>query len=195
MPTINISELGDAVVIYFDTAGERINAYTLASTLVGIADAAKAANSAINAGYDIEVVVEALGPGSFRAMLRALYTQAGNLFSAESLRSIVLGVIVTFIYERACGVDPVRVQIQTDEVIIESGSNKVIVPRKVYQGTRSAEQNPQFVRSIVKTFEAIGADDAVNGIGVAPRMDSPRPDFIIPQNTIRDIDLQPGVVS
>jgi hypothetical protein len=64
MPTINVSqltELGDAFVIHFDTEGERINAYTLASALVGIADAAKAANASLNLGYDVEIVVVIIG--------------------------------------------------------------------------------------------------------------------------------------
>ena len=190
MPTINISELGDAFVIHFEAEGQRINAYTLASTLVGIADAAKAANAAINLGYDIEVVVEAIGPGSFRAMVRAVYKQAGNLFSAEAARTIILAIVASFIYERACSVNhDVRVEVLTHEVVIESGQNKVIVPRDIYQATRSAEQNPQFVRSIEKTFESLGADDDVKGIGFVPRMNSGAPDLLIPHDTIQAIEI------
>lgn len=192
MPSINIAEFAEGFVIHFDTAGERINAYTLASTLVGIADAAKAANSTINLGYDIEIVVEAIGPGSFRALIRAIYKQTGNLFSGESLRAIVLGIIASFIYERSCAVDhPIKVEVSTKEVVIESGQNKVIVPREVYDATRTAEHNPQFVRGIIKTFEAVGTDDKVNGVGIVPKIDSPPPAILIPQNTIRQIEIEP----
>ena len=34
---------GDSIILYFETTTNQINAYTLASTLVAIADAAKAA--------------------------------------------------------------------------------------------------------------------------------------------------------
>jgi hypothetical protein len=185
MPTINISHIEDTLVIHFDTAGTRINAYTLASTLVSIADAAKAANSSINVGHDIEVVVESIGPGSFRAVLRAVYKQAGNLFSSESAREFVLAILAAFIYERACSVDhAVKVEVYTEEVVVQSGQNKVVIPRKVYDGTRTAEQNPHFVRSMGKVFESVGSDDDVRGIGFVAQIDSPPPSFVIPQDTI-----------
>jgi len=45
MPTVEIARFESSVVIHFDTEDTRINAYTLASTLVALADAAKAAKS------------------------------------------------------------------------------------------------------------------------------------------------------
>jgi hypothetical protein len=170
LPTVNIAEFSDGFVIHFDTEGERINAYTLASTLVGIADAAKAANSNINFGYDIEIVVEAIGPGSFRAMLRAIYRQSGNLFSGDSLRTIVLGLITTFIYEKAFSVDhQIKIEVSTNEVVIENGKDKVIIPRNVYDATRLAEKNPQFARAMGKTLESIAADEQLRELGLCRR--------------------------
>jgi hypothetical protein len=193
MPTINISQIDDTLVIHFDTVGTRINAYTLASTLVSIADATKAANSSINLGYDIEVVVEGIGPGSFRAVLRTIYKQADNLFSAESAREITLAIVAAFIYEKACAVDhAVKVAVSTQEVVVESGRNKVVIPRQVYDGTRIAEQNPRFVRSVGKAFESIGSDDDVKGIGFVAQIDSPPPSFIISQDTIREVVIDVG---
>ncbi len=45
MAIINVNESrdGDSIVLHFQTDSRRINAYTLASTLVAVADAAKAA--------------------------------------------------------------------------------------------------------------------------------------------------------
>jgi hypothetical protein len=157
---------------------------------VSIADAAKAANDALNLGYDIEIVVEAIGPGSFRAMLRAVYTQSRNLFSAESVRAVILGVIAAFIYERAFSVKPdIKVEISTNEVVIKSGNDRVVVPRQVYDATRLAEQNPKFGRAIDKTFHAVGDDEQVNGIAIVNKMDAPPPDFIITQDVIHQIDI------
>ncbi len=67
-----------------------MNAYTLASTLISLADDAKAANATLNVGCELEIVVEALGPGSFRAPIRAIYTSSKNLFADQ----IVLGVVI-----------------------------------------------------------------------------------------------------
>jgi len=63
--TINIEQYQDSFVIHFGGEFKRINAYTLASTLVSFADAVKEANSLINQGFEIEVFVEALGEGWF----------------------------------------------------------------------------------------------------------------------------------
>lgn len=69
MRVVEIAQFENSVVIHFDTDDTRINPCTLASTLVGLADAAKAANATLNAGCEIEIIVEALGPGSFRALI------------------------------------------------------------------------------------------------------------------------------
>ncbi len=59
MATVKIAQFEDTLVLHFETQGQRINAYTLASTLVSISDAAKAAkaakadNVALNPGYEI----------------------------------------------------------------------------------------------------------------------------------------------
>ncbi len=189
MATINVAQFEDAFVIHFVTEGQRINAYTLASTLVGIADAAKAANASINHGYDIEIVVEAVGPGSFRALLRAVYKESGNLFSAQAVSSVVLSVIASFIFQLLSPPDKVKIEIHADEVVVEQGHDRIIIPRTVYDATRIAEQNGQFKRAISKTLEGISADDKVKGIAFVPKMDSPPPDVIISQETIREIAL------
>lgn len=193
MPVVNIAAFDDAVVLHFETENHRINAYTLASTLVALADAAKSANASVNPGFDIEVVVEALGPGSFRAKLKAVYTTARNLFSDQLVMALILNIVASFIYERTLSVNSqVKVEIRTDEVVVERGPDKVIIPRNVYNATRVAEQNPQFVRAIGRGLEAIAADDRVKGIGFVPDMMSPPPEIVIPQDTIRNVSIEPG---
>jgi hypothetical protein len=185
MNVVDVSKFEDSVVIHFATEGPRINAYTLASTLVAVADAAKAANSSLNLGYDIEIVVEAIGPGSFRVNIKALYSAARNLFSKEVVTALAISVIANYIYERALSVDhSVRVVVNTDEVVIETNGERIIVPRNVYDATRRAEKNPHFVRAVARTFEAVATDEKVTGFGLVPRMDSPPPEITIPREII-----------
>src|SRR5574340_502480 len=99
MRVIDVREFESDFVIYFGGEQKRINAYTLASSLVSIADAVKAANSLINPGYDVEVVVEAFGEGSFKAKVRTLYNGASNLFSKDNLKAIAVSVIASYVYE------------------------------------------------------------------------------------------------
>lgn len=185
MNIVEIAQLENAVVIHFEIGDKRINAYTLAATLTSLADAAKAANATLNAGFEIEIVVEALGPGSFRALIKALYTQSRNLFSNQIVMGIVLGVVGNYIYERTLKVDDnITVEVKTDEVVIQRGQDRVIVPRQVYDATRQVEKNPQFVKAITKTFEAVAADEKVKGIGLINSMDSPAPAILITRENL-----------
>ena len=191
MRVVEIAQFENQVVIHFDTDDVRINAYTLASTLVALADAAKAANTALNVGCEIEIVVEALGPGSFRAQIRALYSSTRNLFSNQIVMALVLGVLSNYIYERTLAVDDkVTVEIKTDEVIIQNGNDRVVVPRNVYDATRQVEKNPQFVKAITRTFEAVAADEKVKSFGLVERMDSPAPTIPIPRSILLSLATQ-----
>lgn len=188
MRILDISQFENSFVIHFATEDKQINAYTLASTLVGLADAAKAANASVNPGHNIEIVVEALGGGSFRAKISAVYTTAGNLFSKQALQTIVLSIIASFIYERTLAVHhDMTVEIRTDEVVIDSGDERIVIPRNVYDATRCAEGNPQFVGAIGKTMEDISKDEKVTGVAIVRNMDSPMPEIVIPRDTLREI--------
>jgi hypothetical protein len=191
MRIVEISKFEESVVLHFKTEGHRINAYTLASTLVSIADAAKAANSTLNAGYDVEITVEAVGPGSFRAKITALYKNSKNLFSSQLVAGVIIGVLANYIYERTLAIeDGVTIQVNTDEVIIEKGDEKIVVPRKVYEATRQVEHNPQFKQAIVKTLKAIENDEKVEALGFVEEIDSPEPEVVIPRQSIINASLQ-----
>jgi hypothetical protein len=188
MPTIDIARFESSVVIHFDTDDTRINAYTLASTLVALADAAKAANSTLNAGCEIEVVVEALGPGSFRAKIRAIYTASKNLFANQLIVGVVIGVLGNYIYERTLSLDnKITVDVKTDEVVIQRGLDRVVVPRTIYDATRKAEKNPHFVGAMSKAFDAMAADEKVKGIGLVEDLNSPAPEIPISRAALQSL--------
>ncbi len=183
MPTLRIEEFGDRAVIHIETEGNQLNAYTLASLLVGFADAAKAANNQLNPGYDVEVVVEAVGPGSFRAQIRTLYRKHKNLFSQQVLLALVMGILGNYIYERTLSKDnSVKVIVNTDEVVIQNGDKTVVVPRRVYDATRAIEKDPKFTSAISRTFEALERDPKVEGVGLVKSMDSPKPEILVPKS-------------
>jgi hypothetical protein len=191
MRVVEIAQFENSVVIHFDTDDTRINAYTFASTLVALADAAKAANTTLNAGCEIEIVVEALGPGSFRALVRALYSSSRNLFANQVVMGLVLGVLGNYIYERTLAVDDkLTVEVKTDEVVIQKGNDRVVVPRNVYDATRRVEKNPQFVKAITRTFEAVAADAKIKSLGLVEKMDSPAPEIPIPRATLLALATQ-----
>lgn len=169
MATVDIARYEDTLVLHFGTEGARINAYTLATALQGIADAAKAANAIINPGYEVEIVVESFAAGSFRATLRAVLREAKNLFSAEAARNVILGVVATILYEHTLAPNKdITVQVNASEVIVVSGKDRIIVPRATYDDAKVVEQSPQFRYGISQAARAVEADPTISTFGLAP---------------------------
>jgi hypothetical protein len=192
MPTVDVREFEQSFVIHFGGEFTRINAYTLASTLVNIADAARAANSVLNPGYEIEIVVEALESGSFRTRVRALYRHGGNLFSNQAANAIVLGVIGNFVYQHTLAPDQsISVIVNTDEVVIEQGDTRILVPRQIHEATVQVETIPRFRRGVGEALRAIADDPQVTSIGLdsgVPRPTSERiPPIQIPRERFATI--------
>lgn len=192
MKVIDISQFENSAVLHFETKGNRINAYTLASALVSFADAAKAANSTLNVGYEIEVAVEAIGPGSFRTKISAVYKKSKNLYSNQILLSFIIAIAANYIYERTFSLEQdVKVEVKTNEVIIEAGDERIIVPREVYDATRIVENDEKFTDSISRTLKSIESDPDIESIGFVPKLDSPEPEVRIQKEKITLLAQEP----
>jgi len=65
--TIDLGKLeGDQIVIHYGGALTSVDAYTFANSLVAFADTVRAINYELNPGQNVEVRLEAVGPGSYR---------------------------------------------------------------------------------------------------------------------------------
>jgi hypothetical protein len=184
MHSIELSAFDECIVVHFGGPLGRINAYTLATTLVNIADAAKIANATINPGWDIEVVVEAFGSGSFRASLKPVYRGLQNIFQSQELRSIVLSVIAAFIYQHTLSPDTeVVVNVSEDMVEIIQGDKHVIIPKEVHNCVSQLENSEQFRRKIQNTFSCVEEDESVESLGFTPRATDEIPAIDIPRSS------------
>ena len=185
MQTIDIRQIENEIVLYFGCQGSRINAYTLASALVSFADAAKAANSQINPGYDVEIVVEALGQGSFKAKIRTVFRSSRNLFSGDSVKGIILAIVASIIYDNTFAPNhDVRVEVNDDSVVIVQGEKQIIVPRQVYEAAKDLKRDPEVKRSVSSFFRSIDEDTSVESVGISNKMDAPPPELQVQRNSI-----------
>jgi hypothetical protein len=182
MQIINIEEYNEEVVLHFGGERKKINVYTLASTLVAIADAVKATNSVINPGYDVEVLVESFGKGSFRVKVKTAYKGAANIFSKNNLKSIALGVLASFIYEHTLAPDSnITVNINETEVIIEQGDKKIVVPRSTYDATKEVQKSEKFKKSVSKISNSIEKDNHITSFGFTKNIDDNKVQIEIPR--------------
>lgn len=182
MTNFEVRRETDRFVLYFDTPKHEVNAYALASALVALADAVREANSVVNPGYAVEVIVEALSDGSFKATVRTVFKKAKNLFSNQAVQAIIYGIISTHIYETCFkGDSPPKITVTGDEVIIESGNDKIIVPRNVYEAKRQLDKSARFNNAVGRMFAAAASDPSVEGIGLTEDNGSKKPPYIVPR--------------
>jgi hypothetical protein len=184
MINVMISDIKDELVLYFDTKEKSVNAYTLATALVSLADAAKEANKIINPGYEIEVIVTALEEGSFKAVVKTVFKEVKNLFSAESLRNIILSIIATMIYEKYFACQPnIQIINNEDSVVISSNNEKVVIPKNVYEATQLVEKTKNVNAKVDRLAGSSKKDERVMGFGIMkPGID--KPEVILSKNDI-----------
>jgi hypothetical protein len=188
---IRIAEFEHTIVLYFQTPEPRVNAYALAATLVALADSAKAAARTLNSGVEVEIVVEALGAGSFRARVTAIAREAGLFVKNQVATGVVIGVLATYIYDHTLAKkEPVQVIVQTDEVIVVKGGDRIIIPRNIYEAKRLVEKEPTFTRAIDRMLSSTVLDDRVSGFGLTPSLDSPPPEVILDRELLEIRDSQ-----
>ncbi|GGW96048.1 hypothetical protein [Alteromonas halophila] len=183
MEVVNLREFEEEFVLHFGGERKKINAYTLASSLVSLADAIKEANSIINPGYEVEVLVEAFGEGSFRAKVKTVYKGLKNLFNSNRLEAIAIGIITSFIYQHTLAPDTdVKIIIDDSQVIIQQGDKQIIVPKSVYEAQKEVEKSEKFRKSVSKTFEAVEKDKNVTSFGFTKDINDEAPDILIPRS-------------
>lgn len=183
MPVIEIPREVDRFVLYFDTPQKQINAYALATSLIGLADAVRLANAAVNPGYYVEVVVEALEDGSFQAVVRTIYEKTRDLLSNEAVKAIVYGVIATHIYEMAIKTDTQpKITVSAEMVIVEVGNEKIIVPRDVYEAKKQLEKSERFTSAVGRVFQGANSDSSVKGLGLKIHSDNSIPPLYVPRD-------------
>ena len=172
----------DRFVLYFDTPRREINAYALAGALVGLADAVREANATVNPGYLVEVVVETLSDGSFKATVRTVFTKARNLFSHQAVQAVIWGIVATHIYEKLIKTDaPPRITVTDTLVTIEIGKDKIIVPKDIYEAKRQLDKSERFNNAAGKMFDAPASDPSIKGIALTEESGNVPPTLIVPR--------------
>jgi hypothetical protein len=175
----------DTIVVHFGGDFAAIDAYTLANSLIGFADTARAVSRIIDPGQEIEILVEATGPGSFRTVIRRVRRGASGVFS-EGAKAIFWGVIATLIYDAVVNKD-VNVTINTNEVIIQQGRDRVIVPRNVYDAAQNAKKGEDVQKGLRRTFQPLEVNPNISEFGLTNRIADPAPLVRLPRETFRVI--------
>ena len=73
---------GDSIVIHFGGHLTSVDAFTFANSLISFAETVRSVNAQINPGQDIDVRLDAVGPGSFKAVIKQIKKGVTSLFTS-----------------------------------------------------------------------------------------------------------------
>lgn len=192
MNVIEIQKEVDRFVLHFETDRHQINAFALATSIAGLAEAIREASSILNPGYSVEVVVEALDEGSFEAFVKTIYEKTQSVFSHEASKAIIYGVIAGYICTKLMGPGDPTIVVNDGSVIVEYGDTKVIVPRDVYDAQKQVEKSKRFENAVGQVFRGADSDSTVTAIRIDPpdrRQRGPEvPRALFPRFDMRIVD-------
>jgi hypothetical protein len=162
----------DGFVIYFGGRPNEVDTYTFANALVAISDAFREVNSQVNQGIALELRLEALAEGSFKAKVRGAPKSLKNLLSSLS-KNVILPIFLAFLYDEIKGKE--QIVVNDDEVVIERGSDRIIIPRKAYDTAKSLPNKPAIRSHIAKAIYAVDSDENVESFGIYKNFDADIP--------------------
>jgi hypothetical protein len=177
MATLDLTNTTDAdgFVIYFGGQPNEVDAYTFANALVAVADAFREISSQTNPGLALELRIEALAEGSFKARLRASSKSLKSLFSGIS-KQVILPLFLAFLYDEMKGKE--QIIVNADEVVIERGKDRIIIPRKAYDAAKSLPNKAAVRSHIAKAMAVVSADENVESFGIYRDFDPKAPPLI-----------------
>ena len=178
MATIDLRGMSDSdgFVIYFGGRPNEVDSYTFANALVAVADAFREINAQVNTGTSLEVRLEALSEGSFKARLKGAPKSIAGLFGSLG-RNVILPILLAFIYDEWKGEESITVN--TDEVIIQRGNDRIIIPREAYDKAKGLPNKPAIRAHVAKAMTAVSADENVESFGLYRDFDKDTPPLIL----------------
>ncbi len=179
MATLDLTQVSDrGLVLHFGTREASISTGTFANSLLAFELAAQRISEAHSLEYEFEFVIEAIGPGSFRAWIK----EKGKTALFSGVGSVALSLLATNIYDRF--IDAENVTLTNEIAVIENGDDRVVLPRKVYDRYNETAGSVETDEAIAKFVGAINEDEEVEAFGLAndieerPPIEIPRSEFV-----------------
>ena len=83
MKTLDLTESSNGFVVHYGGRINEVNATTLANSLIYLSNIVDLINQEFNPGFKVEIVLEAIGPGSFRGKLKLGAKKFKNIFGSS----------------------------------------------------------------------------------------------------------------
>lgn len=179
MATLDLTTVKDrdGFVVYFGGQPNEVDTYTFANALVALSDAFQEINSQVNPGYSLELRLEAVGEGSFKARIREIPKTLKSAFKFAENR-IIWPILVTWLYTHVIDPDRTVITVKTNEVVIQKGDDRVVVPREAYNQAKALPRE-KVGRHVARAIEAVEGDANVTSLGIYKDMQGSGPAAIL----------------
>lgn len=135
-------------VVYFGGKPNEVDTYTFANALVALSDAFQEINAQVNPGYSLELRLEAVAEGSFKAKIREKPITIRDAFKWGA-NVVIMPILVTIFYESVLKPDDnTTIIVNTTEVVIQRGKDRIIVPREAYDRAHKITDRKKVVRHV-----------------------------------------------
>jgi hypothetical protein len=172
--TIDFRNVGDDFVIHYGGRLNEVDAYTFANSLVALANSMRATNAIVNPGQDIEIAIQAMGAGSFRAKVRATKKSLRNLFSLQGAGTgLIVGLLGNQIWQATHPDLPPTITVNDDSVVFRYKDATVILPREAYEAHKATADSKEIKNGIAEAFEQLQKDTSITEFGITEQMDDP----------------------
>jgi hypothetical protein len=169
----------DGFVVYFGGKPNEVDTYTFANALVALSDAFQEINAQVNPGYSLELRLEAVAEGSFKARVREIPKSIKDAFTWGS-NVVIMPILVTVFYESILKPDDsTKIIVNTTEVVFQTGNDRVIVPREAYNRAQKLSNRKKVVQHVASAVTAVQSDPNVTSLGIYKEFDGDSPPAIL----------------
>lgn len=179
MPTIDAEAFRDSFVVHYGGDLHQVDAYTFANSLLAICAALEEINNVVNPAFEIDIKVDAIGPGSFRPRIRLKPKTVKAVFTwgAEKL---VAPLLIALVVAKVSKHEP-SIEIRDSVVVVVGDHSTVTLPREAFAPLQTLRKSPALNTQLSRTFEVLDADSAITNFGIARELDAPTLDIEVPR--------------
>lgn len=191
--THDFTQFEDTLVLHFGTEGHTINAETLAESLLGISNTIKYTEAKVNFGYDISLVIESTGEGSFKVVTKVVRWSKDNLFSSAAIASVVLSLVSSAIWDAMHPDDPINIISNDNEYIVQRGNERIILPKAAGEHYEAIVNDKSIKKEISRTFESVEKDPTISNVSFhssdneTPALVVPREQFAVLSREVNEV--------
>jgi hypothetical protein len=167
MESFDLTVPTDSFVLHFGSEEHQINAITFTNSIRSLTEAMMEINRVVNQYEEIDIVIEAIGGGSFRTKIKTVRKHTGELIKIGA-KHLVLPILSIILAEKALHPDfNQHIKIREDEVIITQEESEIKVSRDAYAAGQKVANNEIISSSLSNAFSALSRDDKISNFGIS----------------------------